>query len=60
MVMLILGVLFLGVGRVLDSVFRFRMSRVGQRRHFFKAGHSITVAITKCERSMVGQRGQPT
>jgi hypothetical protein len=38
MVMLILGVLFLGVGGVLDSVFRFRMSRVGQRWALLQGG----------------------
>jgi hypothetical protein len=38
MVMLILGALLLAVGGVLDSVFRFRMSRIGQRWALIKGG----------------------
>jgi len=38
MVMLILGAVLLGVGGVLDSVFRFRMSRIGQRWALLQGG----------------------
>jgi hypothetical protein len=38
MVMLILGALLLAVGGVLDSVFRFRMSRIGQRWALLQGG----------------------
>ena len=38
MVMLILGGLLLAVGSVLDSVFRFRMFRIGQRWALLQGG----------------------
>jgi len=38
MVMLILGILLLGVGGVLDSMFRFRMSRIGHRWALLQGG----------------------
>jgi hypothetical protein len=36
--MLILGAVLLGVGGVLDSVFRLRMSRIGQRWALLQGG----------------------
>lgn len=38
MVMLILGALLLGVGGVLDSMFRLRMLRIGQRWALLQGG----------------------
>jgi hypothetical protein len=59
MVMLVLGSLLLLVGGVLDSVFRFRMFRLGQRcALLLQVGALTTVATTMCARSTVGQRGQ--
>jgi hypothetical protein len=38
MVMLVLGALLLGVGAVLDSMFRLRMFRIGQRWALLQGG----------------------
>jgi hypothetical protein len=51
--MLILGALLLAVGGVLDSVFRFRMFRIGQKSALLQGG------AFDYSRS-VGQRGQFT
>jgi hypothetical protein len=38
MVLLILGTLLIGLGGVLDSVFRLRMSRIGQKWALLQGG----------------------
>ncbi len=60
MVMLILGAAFIGVGRILDSVFRFRMFRIGQRWALLQGGAFDYSRYHKVRKEHVGLHGRST
>jgi hypothetical protein len=60
MLMLILGALLLAVGGILDSVFRFRMFRIGQRWSLLQGGAFDCSRYHKVREDHGGLRGQFT